>query len=80
MGGLVAADALLAISNSRPDKEAPLWPRIIACIAFDTPVRMLPFIYMLSRLICYHSISDYTHPYSKTAPPKRLNTLTRRAR
>jgi hypothetical protein len=35
---------------------------------------------MLSRLICYDSISDYTHPYSKTAPPKQLNTLTRRAR
>lgn len=37
MGGLLAADTLLAIANSRPDKEAPFWPRIIACIAFDTP-------------------------------------------
>jgi len=37
MGGLLAADTLLAIANSRPDREAPLWPRIIACIAFDTP-------------------------------------------
>ncbi|KAG8937076.1 hypothetical protein FRC02_006276 [Tulasnella sp. 418] len=37
MGGLLAADACLAIANSRPDSGAPLWPRIIACIAFDTP-------------------------------------------
>ncbi|KAG2154950.1 uncharacterized protein EDB93DRAFT_1247907 [Suillus bovinus] len=37
MGGLLAADALLAFVNSRPDKNAPLWPNIIACIAFDTP-------------------------------------------
>lgn len=37
MGGLLAADALLAFVNSRPDKNAPLWPKIIACIAFDTP-------------------------------------------
>jgi hypothetical protein len=43
MGGLLAADALLAIANSRPDKEAPLWPRIIACIAFDTPVGIIGF-------------------------------------
>jgi len=37
MGGLLAADALRAFVNSRPDKSAPLWPKIIACIAFDTP-------------------------------------------
>ncbi|EPQ59080.1 hypothetical protein GLOTRDRAFT_70221 [Gloeophyllum trabeum ATCC 11539] len=37
MGGLLAADTLLALYESRPDKEAPLWPNIIACIAFDTP-------------------------------------------
>ena len=38
MGGLLAADTLLEIANSRPDSQAPLWPRIVACIAFDTPV------------------------------------------
>ncbi|KAF8497348.1 hypothetical protein JB92DRAFT_2745657 [Gautieria morchelliformis] len=37
MGGLLAADTFLAMANSRPEKSAPLWPRIIACIAFDTP-------------------------------------------
>ncbi|TFY73013.1 hypothetical protein EWM64_g10999, partial [Hericium alpestre] len=37
MGGLLAADSLLAFANSRADKHAPLWPQIIACIAFDTP-------------------------------------------
>ena len=39
MGGLLAADSLIGMVNSRPDKLAPLWPKIVACIAFDTPVR-----------------------------------------
>jgi hypothetical protein len=38
MGGLLAADTLLAIVNNRVDKQAPVWPKIVACIAFDTPV------------------------------------------
>ncbi|GJJ07064.1 hypothetical protein Clacol_001263 [Clathrus columnatus] len=37
MGGLLAADTFLAMAHARPDKTAPLWPRIIACLAFDTP-------------------------------------------
>ncbi|KAG7096776.1 hypothetical protein E1B28_004186 [Marasmius oreades] len=37
MGGLLAADAVLEFVNSRPDVNAPIWPNIIACIAFDTP-------------------------------------------
>ncbi|PIL36979.1 hypothetical protein GSI_00671 [Ganoderma sinense ZZ0214-1] len=37
MGGLLAADALLEFVRTRPDKRAPLWPKIVACIAYDTP-------------------------------------------
>ncbi|KAF9646961.1 hypothetical protein BDM02DRAFT_3083890, partial [Thelephora ganbajun] len=37
MGGLLAADALIQFVQNRPDVDAPLWPRIIACLAFDTP-------------------------------------------
>ncbi|KAH9999797.1 hypothetical protein BJV77DRAFT_1063979 [Russula vinacea] len=37
MGGLLAADSLDAFINTRPDINAPLWPNIIACLAFDTP-------------------------------------------
>ncbi|GLB33969.1 putative serine esterase (DUF676) [Lyophyllum shimeji] len=37
MGGLLIADTLLEFHNTRPDKTCPLWPKIIACIAFDTP-------------------------------------------
>lgn len=39
MGGLLAADALIEFVRTRPDKLAPLWPNIVACIAYDTPVR-----------------------------------------
>lgn len=39
MGGLLAADTLIQFVQNRPDADAPLWPRIIACLAFDTPVR-----------------------------------------
>lgn len=37
MGGLLAADALIEFVRTRPDPTAPLWPSIVACIAFDTP-------------------------------------------
>jgi hypothetical protein len=37
MGGLLIADTLLEFINSRPNQDDPLWPRIIACLAFDTP-------------------------------------------
>ncbi|KJA29855.1 hypothetical protein HYPSUDRAFT_126823 [Hypholoma sublateritium FD-334 SS-4] len=45
MGGLLAADTLREFVNSRPDKKAPLWPKIVACIAYDTPYYGLhPFV------------------------------------
>ncbi|KAJ7094604.1 hypothetical protein B0H15DRAFT_830157 [Mycena belliarum] len=37
MGGLLAADTLQEFIKGRPDADAPLWPKIIGCIAFDTP-------------------------------------------
>ena len=38
MGGLLAADSLIEFARTRPDPRAPLWPNIVACIAYDTPV------------------------------------------
>jgi hypothetical protein len=43
MGGLLAADAVYEFIHTRPDVNAPLWPNIIACLAFDTPVWTHPF-------------------------------------
>ncbi|KIY74107.1 hypothetical protein CYLTODRAFT_364445 [Cylindrobasidium torrendii FP15055 ss-10] len=37
MGGLLAADTLREFVKNKPDGTAPLWPKIIACLAFDTP-------------------------------------------
>ncbi|EPT03644.1 hypothetical protein FOMPIDRAFT_1035267 [Fomitopsis schrenkii] len=46
MGGLLAADALIEFFRTRPDSTAPLWPNIVACIAFDTPYLGLhPFVF-----------------------------------
>ncbi len=39
MGGILAADTLREFVKTKPDQRAPLWPKIIACIAYDTPVR-----------------------------------------
>ncbi|KAJ3509253.1 hypothetical protein NLJ89_g5321 [Agrocybe chaxingu] len=45
MGGLLAADSLREFVHTRPDKTGPLWPKIIALIAYDTPYYGLhPFV------------------------------------
>jgi hypothetical protein len=43
MGGLLAADSVYAFIHTRPDADAPLWPNVVACLAFDTPVITLIF-------------------------------------
>ncbi|KAF8917847.1 hypothetical protein CPB85DRAFT_1373990 [Mucidula mucida] len=46
MGGLLAADTLREFYKSRPDSKAPLWPKIIGCLAFDTPYYGLhPYVF-----------------------------------
>jgi hypothetical protein len=50
MGGLLIADTTLEFIKSRPpstpSSRSPLWPNIIACIAFDTPYLGLhPYIF-----------------------------------
>lgn len=48
MGGILAADSTYAFVHTRPDTSAPLWPNIIACLAFDTPV--CPSFFLHCRL------------------------------
>ena len=65
VGGLLAADALIQFVQNRPDAEAPLWPRIIACLAFDTPVCSHPAPRIATTKRHYPcSTWDYTLMYS----------------
>ncbi|KIK70196.1 hypothetical protein GYMLUDRAFT_187881 [Collybiopsis luxurians FD-317 M1] len=46
MGGLLAADSIIEFYRTRPDTSAPLWPKIVACVAFDTPYYGLhPYVF-----------------------------------
>ncbi|KAJ3999566.1 hypothetical protein F5050DRAFT_1736965 [Lentinula boryana] len=46
MGGLLAADSIIEFFRTRPDTSAPLWPKIVACISFDTPYYGLhPYVF-----------------------------------
>jgi hypothetical protein len=39
MGGLLAADTILELVRPhREGKAASIWPTVVACVAFDTPV------------------------------------------
>jgi hypothetical protein len=38
MGGLLAADSILKVARPFRDEEVWIWPRIVACVSFDTPV------------------------------------------
>lgn len=56
MGGLLAADTLINLASSRPDPQAPLWPNIIACIAFDTPVSQVLLLYSVIIIRSFHTV------------------------
>lgn len=56
MGGLVISDALSSVQLAH-NNDGPLWPRIIAVLAFDTPVRT-------SVSVGLHLIAVYLIPIS----------------
>ncbi|KAN0126899.1 hypothetical protein V8E52_000539 [Russula decolorans] len=64
MGGLLAADSIKEFIHTRPDIHAPLWPNIIACLAFDTPYLGLhPHVFKNSA----NKATEYVQNAHKTA-------------
>ncbi|KAI9507555.1 hypothetical protein F5148DRAFT_1203927 [Russula earlei] len=64
MGGLLAADSIYAFIHTRPDATAPLWPNIIACLAFDTPFLGLnPHVFKNSA----NKVAEYAQGAHQTA-------------
>ncbi|KAI0284299.1 hypothetical protein BGY98DRAFT_948864 [Russula aff. rugulosa BPL654] len=64
MGGLLAADSIREFIHTRPDIHAPLWPNIIACLAFDTPYLGLhPHVFKNSA----NKATEYVQNVHKTA-------------
>ena len=65
MGGLLIADSVLRMQAHKQHPAELLWPRIIAVIAFDTPVSLDIIIVLCCierlTLIFELSISAYTH-------------------
>ncbi|KAI0307238.1 hypothetical protein B0F90DRAFT_1814020 [Multifurca ochricompacta] len=63
MGGLLAADSIYEFVRTRPNENAPLWPNIIACLAFDTPYLGLhPHVFTNSAT----KVADYVQNVHKT--------------
>lgn len=64
MGGLLAADSIYAFIHTRPDTDAPLWPNVVACLAFDTPYLGLhPQVFKNSAT----KVVEYVNDVHKTA-------------
>ena len=67
MGGLLVADSIYEFIHTRPDTDAPLWPNVVACLAFDTPVLPLSFAGNSAVLMNYFEVSG--------SPPWRFQKL-----
>lgn len=74
MGGLLAADTLLEFIKSRPSEQAPLWPRIIACLAFDTPVRLLQLQHLFTNPSKYNGVHPHVFRNGATKAVQYLDT------
>ncbi|KAH9938308.1 uncharacterized protein B0H18DRAFT_10339 [Fomitopsis serialis] len=65
MGGLLTADALLEFVRTRPDSAAPIWPNIVACLAFDTPYLGLhPYVFKNSATQAASYVQSARSAYS----------------
>jgi hypothetical protein len=67
MGGLLVADSVYEFIHTRPDTDAPLWPNVVACLAFDTPVLPLSSAGISALLIKHLEVSG--------SPPSCLQKL-----
>jgi len=72
MGGLLAADTILELVRPhREGKAASIWPTVVACIAFDTPVSY-----------CYNSTTRperHLQQYLGLQPTVLKNSVTKAA-
>ena len=79
MGGLLAADSLLEFVNTRPDKHAPLWPNIVACLAYDTPVSAYPPRRRTVQYLQHHQYLGL-HPHVFKNSAQKVGTYVQTAR
>jgi hypothetical protein len=78
MGGLLAADTLREFVNSCRDED-PLWPRIIACIGYDTPVGLVIFVWCHTTFNSprqYFGIHPFVVKHSVTKATEYANAAT----
>jgi len=69
MGGLIAADALRLFVQSRQHPNAPLWPRIIACLGFDTPFLGLHPHLIDQGVVGMSAVADAISGYNRQSKP-----------
>ena len=70
MGGLLIADSVLRMQAHKQQPSEPLWPRVIAVIAFDTPVSTRRRTRVADGWLTtgHHTVSRATSPCFRECP------------
>ncbi|KAJ3764726.1 hypothetical protein FB446DRAFT_625238, partial [Lentinula raphanica] len=78
MGSLLSADSIIEFCRTRPDTSDPLWPKIVECISFDTPVCLTQF-HPYRRTVTHCSVGSaiwgsFTNNQSTSTPLAAITT------